>query len=64
MKTLTFISYMWGGGGLKYTYPIPIGLNSAEHDVVENGFIKESHDLSNGVNNIFYSIFLKREIWV
>ena len=44
------------------TYPISIGLKYVEHDVIENEFIKESHDLSNGVNNIFYSMFLKYNV--
>ena len=64
VKTLTFLSNDFHKNRLKNTYAISLGLKSEDHDTVENMFVKESDDLSNGVNNTFYSMFLKRNIRV
>ena len=35
------------------TYPILVGLKSAQHDIVEIEYLKEYEELSPGINNIF-----------
>ena len=64
LKTLTFLSDDFKTNNLKNTYAISIGLKSVDHDAVENRFLKETMELSNGVNNTFYSMILKRNVKV
>ena len=64
MKTLTFISGDLQTNDLGNTYAILIGLTYADHDTIENVFIKGTLGLSNGVNNNFHSMFVKRNVRV
>ena len=64
MKTVTFISDDIQLNNLKNTYPISLGLKSNDHDVVENAYVRETLELSTGINNTFYSMFLKRNVKV
>ena len=57
LKTLTFLSDDFHKNNLKNTYAISVGLKSEDHDTVENVFVRELHDLSNGENNTFIQCF-------
>ena len=61
---MIFLSDCFETNNLKNTYAISVGLKSVDHDAVEDQFLKETMELSNGVNNTFYSMHLKRNVKV
>ena len=46
------------------TYTISIGLKNEAHDCIERQFVDELNELKSGINNIYYSKYLKRNVHV
>ena len=64
IKTLTIVSDSSNKNDFVNTYPISIGLKSAQHDIVEIEYLKEYKELSHGINTIFYCMEKKRNTHV
>ena len=64
IRTVTFVSESFHSNRLDDTYTISIGQKQDNHDPIEERFKKELHDLSNGKNNMFYSMNTRSNIRV
>ena len=56
IKTVSFISSSTSKNELSDTYPISIRLKASEHQNIESMFVQECSELSQGKNNVFYSM--------
>ena len=56
IKTVTFISELFGSNRLEDTFLNSIGLKYSCHDYVERNFIEDTNELSSGINTCFYSV--------
>ena len=64
IKTLTFVSDDTNTNDISNTYPIAIGHKGMNHNVIESLYLKELQQLSEGVDNVFYSTTHQKNICV
>ena len=62
IKTVTFVSQLYECNKPDDTFVISIGLKNSNHDAIENKFISELTELNSGINNLFFSSQLQRNI--